>query len=464
MFRIKGLFNKGIALIFTLSVASIVVTYFVVDNTHKTHLAEEFSKVKAFHQETANSLINQRLEQLILVAEEIILLGEWEEQSINEVAPTLEELWPRLEMTFAISSMALKQDSQTFSFGEIDSALLEDMHQKTVSKLRPQSKFICRPDCFLLAVVPIFLDNEKASLFISSDMSPSVVSIKSVLSSEMAILIDAKDDDPLTKVLEFNQTVYTSSVSTNADLSSTVFSSVNETIANENKPTQNAYTHLSDGVQLSIGETQWFAWLTLIENDTDTFPILFMRDVNSLLDQQKQQQTNLLIIIGTMTFSILAIISLLSYRPIQRLIKLRHTMSFIGDKKYKEALNALGKTKTGASRDEIDSLEREFEQSIDQLVRFENKLQESQERLTKMATIDITTKLLNRNAFLEDMKSLENHFSSHKTTLLFVDLDGFKSVNDNLGHVVGDIVLEQVGGRLRALNSSGIKIYPIGGD
>ncbi len=464
MFRIKGLFKKGIALIFALTVSSIFVTYFIVDATHQAQLEEEFAKLKAFHQETTNNLTDQRLEQLILVAEEIYLLGGWETQSLEQIAPKLEELWPRLEMTFALSSMALKQGDEALIYGDVDAKLIVDMHQKTVSRLRPQSTFICRPTCSLVAVVPIFLNNQKASLFIASDMSPSAVSIKSVLSSEMTIFTKASNKDDAAYAFEHDAAIYASSVSTNLELTKTIFSEVDKTLQSNSQQASSAYSVLFDGVQLDLDSTQWYSWLTLIENGTDSFHILFTRDVNSLLEQQQHHQKSLLVIIGGISLGILAIISLLSYGPIQRLIKLKHTMSFIGDKKYSEALEALGKTKTGASRDEIDSLEREFEHSIDQLVKYEGQLLESQERLTKMATVDITTKLLNRNAFLEDMKSLDGHFSENETTLLFIDLDGFKGVNDNLGHVVGDIVLEQVGDRLKTLVEDGIRVYRIGGD
>ena len=66
---------------------------------------------------------------------------------------------------------------------------------------------------------------------------------------------------------------------------------------------------------------------------------------------------------------------------------------------------------------------------------------------------DKLTKLLDRHAFLEHI-SEQIHLTSQKEGkcgLLFIDLDGFKQVNDSFGHSFGDEVLIQVSERLRSI-------------
>jgi len=66
---------------------------------------------------------------------------------------------------------------------------------------------------------------------------------------------------------------------------------------------------------------------------------------------------------------------------------------------------------------------------------------------------DKLTKLLERHAFLEHISEQMNISSQKKKKcgLLFIDLDGFKQVNDSFGHSFGDEVLIQVSERLRTI-------------
>lgn len=74
-------------------------------------------------------------------------------------------------------------------------------------------------------------------------------------------------------------------------------------------------------------------------------------------------------------------------------------------------------------------------------------------RLEELATTDALTRLLNRRALL-DRISVEvdraRRFKSH-LSLLMVDIDHFKAVNDRYGHLVGDAVLRQLAGLLASL-------------
>lgn len=81
---------------------------------------------------------------------------------------------------------------------------------------------------------------------------------------------------------------------------------------------------------------------------------------------------------------------------------------------------------------------------------------EAQQELAHQATHDPLTGLPNRLAF---MKQLNAAASTPQTAfaVLAIDLDGFKPINDKLGHPVGDEVLKQISDRLsRAIGSRGI--------
>ncbi len=98
------------------------------------------------------------------------------------------------------------------------------------------------------------------------------------------------------------------------------------------------------------------------------------------------------------------------------------------------------------------------------------KLQSANEELRRHAFMDALTGLPNRLLF-EDrlMQALVRRERQHdrknaRLAVLFVDLDGFKPVNDQFGHAAGDGVLQEVAERLRTAARDGDTVARIGGD
>lgn len=89
-----------------------------------------------------------------------------------------------------------------------------------------------------------------------------------------------------------------------------------------------------------------------------------------------------------------------------------------------------------------------------------------EEQLRKQALHDVLTGLANRHALFSrlPMALSEAKDSGHGVALLFLDLDRFKQINDNLGHEVGDQLLVQFGQRLRKLVRQSDFVARLGGD
>jgi diguanylate cyclase (GGDEF)-like protein/PAS domain S-box-containing protein len=90
---------------------------------------------------------------------------------------------------------------------------------------------------------------------------------------------------------------------------------------------------------------------------------------------------------------------------------------------------------------------------------------ELQEQLVHEAYHDALTQLANRALFRERVaEALEQRGAEDDVTVLFLDLDGFKEVNDSLGHLAGDQLLVRVAGRLTASVREGDVVARFGGD
>jgi diguanylate cyclase (GGDEF)-like protein len=93
-------------------------------------------------------------------------------------------------------------------------------------------------------------------------------------------------------------------------------------------------------------------------------------------------------------------------------------------------------------------------------------LRRTTERLRQLATTDELTGLWNRRAFLErwDFEYARAKRYGRPVGCLVIDVDGFKSVNDTIGHHMGDLVLKQVAQELKNALREADVLARFGGD
>lgn len=93
---------------------------------------------------------------------------------------------------------------------------------------------------------------------------------------------------------------------------------------------------------------------------------------------------------------------------------------------------------------------------------------EAEAHIAYLATRDSLTGLSNRVVFhevaSEACAAAASKARGTPVSLLYLDLDGFKTVNDSAGHTTGDALLCQVGERLRVLLSADAQAFRLGGD
>jgi diguanylate cyclase (GGDEF)-like protein len=114
------------------------------------------------------------------------------------------------------------------------------------------------------------------------------------------------------------------------------------------------------------------------------------------------------------------------------------------------------------SRDEVGEMAQAVNDANDVIRANVQKLEEAQSQLLYQANHDSLTGLANRALF--EQRTREVLAAGRPATVLLVDLDDFKPVNDRFGHAVGDRLLVGVGERLRGALRSGDVAARLGGD
>jgi diguanylate cyclase (GGDEF)-like protein len=112
-----------------------------------------------------------------------------------------------------------------------------------------------------------------------------------------------------------------------------------------------------------------------------------------------------------------------------------------------------------SSEDEIGTTVEAFNTMLEML-------QDDKNQLERMAYYDALTKLPNRRLFMEKLARAVVHSRMNKKQfgVIFIDLDNFKWVNDNLGHDMGDLLLKVIAKRTASAVRDIDTVARLGGD
>lgn len=102
------------------------------------------------------------------------------------------------------------------------------------------------------------------------------------------------------------------------------------------------------------------------------------------------------------------------------------------------------------------------ERLVGMIIRDVTERHESEARLCELASLDMLTRLASRSAFMDQLQQLT--MAGVPFTILMADLDGFKEVNDSLGHAAGDALLCHVAEQIRHVCVHAIMAARPGGD
>lgn len=114
----------------------------------------------------------------------------------------------------------------------------------------------------------------------------------------------------------------------------------------------------------------------------------------------------------------------------------------------------------------LDAADKDLIAEIERLRAEVAELKARAEAAEAAADHDVLTPVLNRRGFVEAMRRTMAYCARHDApaVLLYMDLDGFKAVNDTLGHAAGDAALVKVARLLMANVRESDAVGRLGGD
>lgn len=124
----------------------------------------------------------------------------------------------------------------------------------------------------------------------------------------------------------------------------------------------------------------------------------------------------------------------------------------------------------GVRQDEIERFNQQLEQQIEEKTRnlwiALEDARRAHETVLHMAQHDALTGLANRSLLRQQIDHVITHARAcgQQAALAFIDLDGFKAINDSLGHEAGDLLLCEVAARLAYRVRAGDTVARLGGD
>ncbi|WP_456479416.1 putative bifunctional diguanylate cyclase/phosphodiesterase [Nautilia sp.] len=145
-------------------------------------------------------------------------------------------------------------------------------------------------------------------------------------------------------------------------------------------------------------------------------------------------------------------------KVLQKAARLHAKYSISQYKKVLKALNELEKEKK-LLEEKVKERTKHLEDEYNEKIAYARKLD-------KIAKFDQLTGLANRYLFFKELKLLikEYELTGSPFALLFIDLDGFKFINDTYGHNIGDRVLQSVADKIKNMVRKEDLVSRIGGD
>lgn len=448
----NGLLLKSVSAFFLIAFSSFFLSYLYTVNSQSVEIKNELNSIKNQGNEALNVVVSNHVDQLISYAEELFSVKGSHVKEQSDAFEYIEKIWPRIKISHSLRSLFIKSNNE-FLLGDSLPNFIIQQAINAQKDLLPYHRIHCHVNCEIAISIPLFIDKKTASLTLSSELLPTVIYASKSLHMDIGLI----NESDILQQNEISRT-YPFDILTNNKQNAKIL----EVLARNEislSTIVNGYLYKN-----TLTNEAFYIWGSKLGNKKSPATFIFFKNVSTTMENYNRQQKSLLFQSATISFGIIIIVVILVFFPLKRLRILTDVIEKIGDKNYEEAKKTLSEFNLSKHNDELSSLSRTMNEALLRIEKYEKKIISNQKEFKKQATIDSLTQLFNRHAFIQNLTNLQNDTSDSVVALALIDLDGFKPINDNLGHEAGDQVLKWVGKRLNHISTDKVTSYRLGGD
>ncbi len=378
----------------------------------------------------------------------------------KKLSQLLEQYWSNIQISNGLKWVRVidRSSREVSAIGEvIRSPQLEKIEQQVRANLEPVAVMECQASCYLIISIPVHLSHNKIAVIqTAKGLTDIIFNMK--MSHNMDVGLATARNTKNTAESQQQQSLAVISVS--QGIAQQELELLLKTIGDKS-------AYMVAPANIEIAKQRWLLELVpLSSNNSDDYLVL-MADISTAWQEIINFRDDALLIYLYSLLGIMALATITLWRPIDRIKSQTKLLPLLAEGKFREYKNEMKlHDRSAVVLDEVDSLESTSLLLSDQLSDYQEKIEYNTKDLERAAYFDNLTGLGNRNLLkirLHDMLQ-QNQPLKRKVTLLFVDLDDFKTINDSLGHDTGDELLVKIASRLRRCVRDADFIARLGGD
>ncbi len=451
--RIKSAILVSLLLLF-----SAIISYTLSSKQLISQQQQALSKKQNVLRQSFVKLEQQSLSHLVTLAEQI---GAFQRhsKSFDSFKALLEKSWEELELLSNLNAIQVYQANAEQPLIELGSTVSQDYSELVRLSMNSGevfSRLDCELQCNLASVIPLYHPEVPSAILMVEQFTTVISALSEVHNVDVAILRVPKQEYVGIDYIDFwNASLY---AITNAQNTHPLIKLI-------------AKQHSIDSLikeprSVEVYDKNYY--LSVMFHDSDyerAQPFLIIDDVTDEMIAYREHKNDLIIVILLIISFFAAIVVLLSVRPINKIKTLISLYPQIALHRFEQVKKSLPKRSQWLS-DEIDVLYQETYELVDRLQTLYVDVEQKNQELAYKAMHDELTGLGNRNKLnyeLDLILKLES-YEQGTWAVIALDLDNFKQVNDNLGHLIGDELLKIIARRIKDTIRQTDFVCRLGGD